>query len=539
MPAPIQAAEPPVAEPPAQTFEPPAPPAAEPPAAVPPVAERLPSPSPLLNFVSETQSPAERELPNLASTEQILKIQSSASVLESELSNSATADASQSPTTGNRQSQSADSSSSSNEASTSLEESSGANNILKTVFKTELLRIQEFEQYLGVTTDSAESDIPKFQGNLGAIKQQTGRAYALIYVVANPDQLELIVVPPKGSPIHRTVPEAPRETLLAVAKQFRQNITDRRLQHTLQYLQPARQLYQWIISPVEKDLQDMQVDTLLFSLDAGLRTMPIAALYDGQQFLVEKYSFSLTPSFTLTDWDYQSLQNEPILAFGASEFSDQTPLPAVPVELQQVVSSRAPQSVYSPSQDSKSFLNREFTLNNLKNQRATTPFRIVHLATHADFLPGAPSNSYIQLWDRRLRLDELPQLNWNNPQVDLLVLSACRTALGDEQSEMGFAGLAVISGAKSAVASLWYVSDLGTLGLMSEFYQNLREAPIKAEALRLAQIAMIRGTLRVKNGQLIGSNGIIKLPPELAERGDIPLSHPYYWSAFTTIGSPW
>jgi len=140
-----------------------------------------------------------------------------------------------------------------------------------------------------------------------------------------------------------------------------------------------------------------------------------------------------------------------------------------------------------------------------------------------------------------LQLDQLRKLGWNNPPVELLVLSACRTAVGDEQAEFGFGGLAVAAGVKSAVASLWYVSDEGTLGLMSEFYQQLKTAPIKAEALRQAQIAMIKGEVRIEGGKLRspGERGSVPLPPELAQGSDKELSHPAYWAAFTMIGSPW
>jgi CHAT domain-containing protein len=123
--------------------------------------------------------------------------------------------------------------------------------------------------------------------------------------------------------------------------------------------------------------------------------------------------------------------------------------------------------------------------------------------------------------------------------VELLVLSACRTAEGDEEAELGFAGLAVQAGVKSALGSLWYVNDEGTLALMTEFYGKLKEAPIKAEALRQAQLAMIQGKVRLQRGKLITSQGTFSLPPQLAVVGDRDLTHPYYWSAFTMIGNPW
>jgi CHAT domain-containing protein len=240
---------------------------------------------------------------------------------------------------------------------------------------------------------------------------------------------------------------------------------------------------------------------------------------------------SLIPSVNLVDTTYQSLKNARILAMGASEFEELPPLPAVPVEVATITS----------LWEGASFLNKTFTLDNLKLQRAQFAYPIIHLATHGEFQPGAIDNSYIQLWNEKLQLSDLRQLGWNNPPVELLVLSACQTALGDEQAELGFGGLAVQAGVKSAVASLWYVSDEGTLALMSSFYNYLENVPIKAEALRQAQIAMLKGEARIEDGVLIfpGESGRVTLPPELSYIESRNLSDPYYWSAFTTIGSPW
>jgi CHAT domain-containing protein len=133
------------------------------------------------------------------------------------------------------------------------------------------------------------------------------------------------------------------------------------------------------------------------------------------------------------------------------------------------------------------------------------------------------------------------ELGWSqteNPPIELLVLSACRTAVGSPEAELGFAGLAVQAGVKSALASLWYVSDAGTLGLMSQFYENLSQNPIKSQALRQTQIAMLKGELRIENGRLRLSNGeTLPLTPELAAAGNVDLSHPYFWSAFMMIGN--
>ncbi len=147
----------------------------------------------------------------------------------------------------------------------------------------------------------------------------------------------------------------------------------------------------------------------------------------------------------LTDAAYTSIKTAPVLAMGASEFSNRNSLPAVPLELALVTQN---------NRRDRFFLNQEFTLNNLQSQLKTQPFRVIHLATHANFQAGAPSNSYVQLWNTRLQLNQIRQLGWQNP-IELLVLSACETAIGDRNAELGFAGLAVSAGVKSAIASLW------------------------------------------------------------------------------------
>jgi CHAT domain-containing protein len=299
------------------------------------------------------------------------------------------------------------------------------------------------------------------------------------------------------------------------------------------YLKPAQQLYDLLIRPIEADLQAAKIDTILLSLDAGLRGLPIAAIHDGEQFLIEKYSLSLIPSISLINTNYSSLANTEVLAMGASEFTNLNPLPAVPIELELITQRRA---------SGKHFLNQEFTRENLMNQQKNNPYSIVHMATHSDFTKKTPDQSYIQLWqDEQLKLSQLRALGWQNLPLELLVLSSCRTAVGDEKAELGFAGLAVQAGVKTALASLWYVDDTGTLALMSEFYRHLDDSSIKASALRKAQLAMIQGNVEDIETQLIASQSLaeITLPPQISSLSNLDLSHPYYWSAFTMIGSPW
>ncbi|MEQ8757255.1 MAG: CHAT domain-containing protein [Coleofasciculus sp. G1-WW12-02] len=396
---------------------------------------------------------------------------------------------------------------------------------------------QEFESYLDKSGTQILT-LSEARQLLQDITQATGVKPALIYVMFVPnsissssatpqdnDQLDLVLVTAQGEPIQKSIPIT-RAEVLQVAQQFQETVTN--VRDAKSYLAPAKQLYEWLITPLEADLQAQGIQNLVFVMDKGLRSIPVAALHNEQRFLIENYSVGIMPSLSLTDTRFQSVKDTQVLAMGAAKFSDQKPLPAVPVELE-VITQKLWQGQF--------FLDEGFTLDNLKAQRKKQPFGIIHLATHADFRPGAISNSYIQLWNSKLRLDQLPELGWNNPAVELLVLSACRTALGDENAELGFAGLAVQAGVKSTLASLWYVSDEGTLALMTQFYNHLKTAPIKAEALRQVQIDMLKGQVQLKNGQLITSAGTILLPSELPQSQDF--THPYYWASFTMVGNPW
>ena len=426
-----------------------------------------------------------------------------------------------------------------------------------------------FEKHLGISNTPIVTR-SEAQAHLGQIENLTGLKPALIYLFFKPEfksettkinpvnskgltstkpepettknrkktgshweenldtQLELLVVTASGTVIRKQVQGATRSQVLSVAREFQKSITN--LESANVYLPLAQQLYRWLIAPVEQELKAQTINNLAFIMDVGLRSLPMAALHDGTGFLVERYSLGLMPTLSLTNMNYVDIRKFKVLAMGASQFKNRNPLPAVPVELSMVT-----EKLWS----GKALLNEAFTVANLRKARASQPFGIVHLATHSEFLAGKPSNSYIQLWDTKLQLNQLHKLGLNKPKVELLVLSACRTALGDEQAELGFAGLAVLAGVKSALGSLWYVSDEGTLGLMTTFYEKLQQVPVKAEAIRKAQLNLLRGTVRLEGGQLVTDQGSFPLPPALAKLPDVQLGHPYYWSAFTLIGNPW
>lgn len=432
--------------------------------------------------------------------------------------------------------------------------------VLGSVAAIEDSTCREFQRYFGSETfgELAGGQNPcervrtpeEITAILGNIAAQAGRRASIIYLIDAPDQLELVVFFPQGQPVRRVVPEANREALLAVVQEFRNEVApltanggvDIEKLNSTSYLASAQQLYNWIVAPLQSELESRNIDTLAFIPGAGLRSLPFSALHNGEQFLVEQYSVGLLPSINLIDPRYQSLQNSEILAVGSGEWAERgfelSDLPSVPIEVAAVVQ--------QPWQG-EVLLNEQFTLPQIVGELENPSFRILHLATHGEFLPGQPNNSYVQLWNTRLGLTQLQQLQRNQPPVELLTLSACRTALGDESAELGFAGLALASGAKSSLASLWYVSDIGTLSLMTEFYRQLYQVPIKAEALQQTQIAMLRGEVGLQGNQLYGPTGglqlsdreVTELTTQLEAFGVDDLSHPFFWSAFTMVGSPW
>ncbi|NEQ48399.1 MAG: CHAT domain-containing protein [Leptolyngbya sp. SIOISBB] len=349
------------------------------------------------------------------------------------------------------------------------------------------------------------------------------------------DQLFLILVTSSEEVISKHVPSATCAEVIDTAREFRVGIYEQ----SRSYLSSSQKLHAWLIQPLIPHLEENDINNLAFIMDQGLRATPLAALHNGQEFLIEDYSLGLLPSLNITDTRYQNVQESFVLPAGISDFSDQNlaNLPAVPFEITSVTEN------WFGNGDP--LLDESATQNNLRNARSETAYAIVHLATHASFVQGDPSKSFIQLWDQKLRLSDVRTMGWHDPVVELLILSACETASDSYDAELGFAGFASQAGVKSTVASLWAVSDIGTAGLMAEFYTQLRTAdiPVKAEAVRQTQLAMLNGEVQFESEVLLSNGGRTSLPEDLqailADNQLPDLSHPFYWSGFTLVGSPW
>ena len=300
---------------------------------------------------------------------------------------------------------------------------------------------------------------------------------------------------------------------------------------------PSRQLYRLLLEPLADDLQRLGTTTLLISTDPGLQALPFAALHDGTTYVGERYALALTPSLSLMPLDVPvgNSAGRPQLAVGASHFEGLAPLPLVPQELDQV----------SGGQEAQRYIDRAFTPGVLLQKAGEGGTQRVHVATHAEFLPGGPNQARIYTGTGPMRLAEFANLRRRRsgaPPLDLLALSACRTALGDQDSELGFAGLALQAGARSAIGTLWYVDDVATSAFFVQFYRYLQQGLPKAEALQAVRRAMASGRIRPVGDQVVGPDGqplLCQLTESQQRRIASGLEHPFYWAGITLLGTPW
>jgi CHAT domain-containing protein len=322
---------------------------------------------------------------------------------------------------------------------------------------------------------------------------------AAVYPILLPDRVELLVSLP-GRMLRVTSPTSRDDVMKSIAK-FQQLLGKR----TLQYRRPAQALYAAFITPIEGELAGADVDTLVFVPDGALRTIPLSALHDGERHLIEKYAIAITPGLTLFDPRPIARAQVDLLLGGLSEgVQGFSPLPHVTTEIENL------KTLYG----GEVYENEDFLSLRVERALDSRPFTVVHLATHAKFESDARA-SYLLTYDGRLSMDELENLiklsRFREEPVELLTLSACDTAVGDERAALGLAGVAIKAGARSALASLWLVNDQAASVLVSEFYRELTTAEVsKAEALRRAQVAMIN---------------------------DKRYRYPVYWAPFLMIGN--
>ena len=298
---------------------------------------------------------------------------------------------------------------------------------------------------------------------------------------------------------------------------------------------PSRRIEAILIQPAAEQLARQRITTLLISAEPGLQAVPFAALHDGNTFFGERFGFSLTPSLGLTKLTPPTMKaNSSLLAIGASQFQGLSPLPLVPQELEQITRDKPVVR----------YLNKDFTPQVLVEKAGDPQFDRVHVATHAEFVPGGPASARLYTGVAPMSLRQLAEMRQRrgDAKLDLFILSACRTALGDADSELGFAGLALQAGSSSAIGSLWYVDDVATSAFFVQFYRFLNKGVPKAEALQLTRRAMASGSIRLVKDQVIGANGEVLLSGlTSAEQRRIAngMQHPFYWAGIQLLGTPW
>ena len=393
---------------------------------------------------------------------------------------------------------------------------------------------------------------------LDTVEPQT----AILYPILLPDRLELLVS--SGSEMRQFTQAVPAAMVQKQTQQFALSL--RNGADDAKNL--ARQLHQWLIAPIEPWLHEQRVQTLVMVPDGVLRLIPPAALYDGQHYLIEQYALAVSPGLSLLQPTSMQQHGVSALLAGLSE-----PGPVVEhlsaafmKDLQEVGSRGAasvPHSRALPANlhlrreisqqggeadaarlasdsafrqqlkeelrlpgvakeietlrgemSNQTLMNEDFTVERFERQVEQEPYTVVHIASHGVF-GGSADTSFLMAYDNIIDMDELERLlkseKFAKQPLELLTLSACQTAEGDDRAPLGLSGIAIKAKVRSALGSLWPVSDDAASLLMAEFYKGLSQPGMsKVQALRQAQITLIRNK---------------------------DLENPFFWSSFILVGN--
>jgi len=337
---------------------------------------------------------------------------------------------------------------------------------------------------------------------------KTHKKTALLYTISLHDHLVLMLTLPDGIQEH-SVPISFDEISENV-KLFHKEIGQQELSWN-RILYYPQVLYDSLVKPIESALNEQNIETLIVATDGILRSIPFCVLHDGENFLVEKYAIVTVPAATLIDPDPLTKCEVNILLNGLSKARLNFPaLDYVNDELYGITKFFKPEK-------SKVLIDENYTVTNLKKEFSKKIYSIIHMATHAQF-SGNLEDTYLMTYKKKIGMKQLAELinmgRYQNKKINLIILSACQTAIGDERASLGLAGVALKAGVKNAVATLWRVDDKATSKLMKEFYKQLNKPLIsKAKALQYAQRAFIR------------------------ENKNTRYKNPFYWAPFLLIGS--
>jgi len=357
----------------------------------------------------------------------------------------------------------------------------------------EALQLREIENYFQEACLQAKPEI------IDTVVDQSDTTAAVIYPIILENRLEIILKLPNQNQFNHYTTFIPANEVEETLEQLQFSL--RQPEQINQVKKLSAKVYNWLIRPLEVDLEKHNIETLVFVLDGNFKNIPMAVLYDDNvsrqpsKYLIEKYAIALTPGLQMLEPKPLQQQNLNILMAGVSETrsienQEFNPLQNVELELEKI-KSQIP--------NTKKLLNQEFTHINLEKQINSAKYTVVHIATHGKFSSNL-EETYILTWNKLLKLKDFEQLfqintNRDSQTIQLLVLSACETANGDKRATLGLSGVAIRAGARSTLATLWAVDDESTAELMSQFYQELLNNKFnKVKALQQAQIQLLKNT---------------------------------------------
>jgi CHAT domain-containing protein len=386
--------------------------------------------------------------------------------------------------------------------------------IREAIETSELVKVAELQNYFDECVLALQSKTKSLLDlNKSELAQEVLQKTAILYPIPLKDRLVVLTKVLSQDTIHQVEIPVTAEQFNQVVQQFRFNLQKRSKNV---FLLQAQLLYDWLIRPIEATLKE--VDTLVVVPDGHLRMIPLSTLHDGKQFLIEKYAMALTPGLALVNPQQPNWDNSKILLAGLTDsVQAHSALPNVPKELQNMqcltegnaddklisldaefsAESCKERNVTTRTFDNHLIFNKEFSIEQFKSKVAQNKYSIIHLATHGEF-NADPDHTYLLTYKGKMKMDKLADVIGlgkfrDRKPLELLTLSACKTAVGNDKAALGLAGVAVKAGARSAIATLWYVEDSATAKAMSEFYRLLLETPdlSKAKALQISQKQLI------------------------------------------------
>jgi len=364
--------------------------------------------------------------------------------------------------------------------------------------------------------------------------KKLGENITLFYPLVLDDRLELVILTRDRPPIRKPVAITAKQ-LETEIQTFRQQLEGR----SPLIQQSAQKLYQSLFQPLESELKAAGVNTIVYAPDSIMRYVPLAALYDGKQWLTQRYQINYLTALALTPLEPDRNPKPRVLAAALTQNREVNLLGQTYRFAALQFTEPEVKNLAQLLPNTTTLIDEQFNRANLS--QGVPQATILHLATHGMFVPGSPDQSIILLGDgSTINLREIEQ-QWKFPNLSLVVLSACETAIGGKLGNgievLGFGYQMQRTGSRAAVSSLWKVDDGGTQVLMNTFYGALQQGMTKARALQETQKALITGNYTTVGGKRSDVEVRVENRMIQSSAARERLSHPYYWAPFILIGN--